>query len=679
LPQPSPHRTAVSGAIGPRGWRASRALGFTLFLGLAGVQPGMPLALPARATGGPTDASGLLTVLRNSQTDRGARVDAARRLLDPGTTPLGPSLLADALQDPAADGSTKVLILEAIARSATATPALFDAVASVARNAGNEDLPLIAPALGALRLRDSARLLLDLAGPDRPASVRQVVLTALARLSGRDDLGPDRAAWEEWFDSVAFLSEADWQAHLAANHARRADRLARELDATRQELTPIYRRLYGQLPPPDRPGLLAYLLGDSREELRALGFQLAALELSAGGPLPQIVSDAAVALLADPSVQTRARAAVLIDQIATQESSTAILAALNKESEPEAAVALLAASARWPSPITRAAILRWLEQDESTRPAAAKAALALFRAGMLTNSDDRARAGAALRGADFDHLSTPELRLLVAIGSDDDRARVAGLLESGRPASRLAAAEALAGRQEFLPRLLAAAALDSDLFSIAADAVAAVGPTVESYGLVAALPAPDQPARTAGLLGIARRLSPSELLAVATATEDAEFAATLLDRLPDLVAAADPTTAGSVSQVIGLLARKRLELGQPDRALAALEALDTLRSNYPSLPAGEAADLRVVSYLCLDRLDRAVALGGSPEAWLDGLAACTEQPHARSIIAQIRLRFTDRLTRDQSMELSLLEVQVAAFEESERRRLVGPPAPEEPK
>jgi hypothetical protein len=621
------------------------------------------------------DPASLVQIVQDSGADRAARTTAALALLQsaPGTPQL--STLATLLNDPAAAGPTKAIILDAIARSAATPPALFEAVAVLARSAGNQDLPHILPALGSFRTRDSARLLLDLASPDRPEEVSAAAFDALARLSGRDDLGEDFAAWKVWLDASAILSEVDWRAQVARDQARRADRLAAELTQTEQALTPIYRRLYGQISAVDRPRLLAEMLLDQQEDLRSLGFQLAALELSSGQSLPQVVSDAALVLLKSPSPRTRARAAHLLDEIARDSVKDAISEALNVETDPMAAVALLAAAARWPSPVSRASVLGWLENGPATREPAAKAALALVRAGMLSSESERQRAADALRRVPLEDLGGVELRLLASIGSPEDRERIAKLLDSPSRESRLAAADALASRPEFIPNLLAAAGKDGDLFSVAVEAVVTAGPTAGHFAAVSALPSPNQQARTAGLLRIAGRMTPVDLLAITEQVDDPSWAASLLEPVEDLAPAADAKSAAAVASAILRLADLRLQLGQPDRAASALDLFDALQSRFPRLDHEGAHNLRTTAYLCLDRVDRASAEQGSSRAWIRALQLSKDQPHARGLIEQINARFGGMLSSDEAMELALLETQVAAREAEEQLRLVGPPTP----
>jgi hypothetical protein len=623
----------------------------------------------------PPDTASLLSLFRSPAAEWLARVDAARRLLESPPDADQVAALGALLSDPGADGATKSILLDAIAGTVATPPALFGPVARLAGAAGNEDLPFIVPALGSFRTREAARLLLGFCDAGRPGAGRGGALAALVRLRGRDDLGSDLQGWRTWLEDASILSEADWREQVARDQARRAARLADTLAAARQEITPVYRRLYGQLPPSERPRFLAEVLKDEREELRTLGFQLAALELSAGQTLPPVVSDAAVLLLEDRSAQTRARAAVLLDQIARPETSEAVFDALNREQEPEAAAALLSAAARWPSPLARASILRWLADGPTTRPAAAKAGLSLLRADLLSSPADRNAALETLRAAPLEQLGTSELRLLVLLGSSEDRDRVAGMLELSSPATRRAAAGALAGRPDYLDRLLAAAARDSDLFAIAAESAAA-SPSAETFRALAMLRAPDETSRRTGLLLVARSLSTEDLLKVAREAEDREFAVALLDPIPQRAAGTDAAGAPAVAQAIEVLADLHLELGQPDRALATLDVLETLQSRFPDLEEGQATNLRVTAYLCLDRLDRAAAEGGDAAAWLRGLTLCSTQPQARRIISELRARFAGRMTPNQLVTFALLESQVSALEAEERARQIGPPEPQ---
>ena len=118
-------------------------------------------------------------------------------------------------------------------------------------------------ALGAIRTRDSMRVLLEQAKVDplRSGKVRTAVMGALARLSGRAEFGEDLNRWQLWYGQVQWLPEAEWRRELAEGLAGRADGLARERDQAVARLIESLRQQYIQIETvDDRSGQLVRLL-----------------------------------------------------------------------------------------------------------------------------------------------------------------------------------------------------------------------------------------------------------------------------------------------------------------------------------------------------------------------------------------------------------------------------------
>src|SRR5690606_18688273 len=133
--------------------------------------------------------------------------------------------------------------------------------------------------------------------------------------------------------------------------------------------------------------------------------EIVARELSAGArTFDPVVGEAAVRLLDHADPVTRARAALLLNQLAPAGAAPAVAAALGREHTPEVAAALLSAASRWPNAELIEPALRWLEAGPPARAPAMEVLLALRRAGMLDDQAHNTRILAALRVIEPDRL-----------------------------------------------------------------------------------------------------------------------------------------------------------------------------------------------------------------------------------------------------------------------------------
>jgi len=503
------------------------------------------------------------------------------------------------------------------------------------RAVGRSAAPPVTAALGASLLPDAAACLVawlddplpaaadaDQPTPQRPsrseASASALAHAALVAMTGRDDLPADHAAWHAWLERRRYLPEARWYQALARDQADRARALAQRHAGALERMALMGRRLHAALPEGERRALVVELLGDGHAPLRRLGAELVSRALERG-EMPQEDTVAAIlSLLDDPQPELRQVGAVLVDRVAPPGSGARLADALRREHDPQAAAVMLRAFGREPNAIAADAVVRWLSHGPATRPAAARACLAMLDAGVDLGAQRTARALDALRTVPSHELASPALSLLLRLGDAADAHRVTTLLAHDQPAARLAAARALAAHPAFAPALLQAAASDPALLAHAADALLAAPrpPDAQALARVARIESAagasgEHTARVAARAALDQRLLAAERLA--------DDPAAVLALLAGPGAEADqPAPPAQTARAALLVADAHTALGAHASALEALEA-----------PAAIDADLaerllaaRVRSLCLLGRLDRAQALGGDdPLPWLEALEA----------------------------------------------------------
>jgi hypothetical protein len=487
--------------------------------------------------------------------------------------------------------------------------------------------------------------------------VRDAAFRALARLSGRDDLGRDRGLWLVWWKEAESLTEGEWRRRLADVHARRADLAAADRDALVDRLTRTLSRLYLQAPAEERGDLLASMLSDPVSRVRDLGFELAGRELASAGRLSPAVGAAALALLQAPDPATRASAAVLVRRLATDEARDPITQALLRETDDVAAEALARAALRWPDGRLADAALQWASRPGPAREEAMDLVEALARVGVLGIARTE-RTLSLVRSLDDASMNPAACAFLARFGTDADIERLVPLLRSQDPALRLAAARALMQNDDSLPAILEATLEHRELAQTAADAAIIWRADATSYRLLAPLLwGGSQQEPDPALLRLARSLPSQDLRQVAQESPRAQKML-LLEVLtePERVVAdrgfAD--RAATIAEGGATLSEMVLEGGDPAEALALLERLRTVEAHAE--PARLAA-LRTSAYLALGRLDAAAELNAPLAAWMRGLSLSSGKPHARDLAREIARRFESELTDENRRVLAQLELQ----------------------
>ncbi len=565
------------------------------------------------------------------------------------------------LSEPIAEHSAGWHLALAMTRT-TPPAALFPAVQSRLREARAGEMAVLLSAMSAFRTRGSAQVILEFTDAGRSESVREAAFRSLTRLTGRDDLGHDSRAWSEFLSQSSRLSDEAWRATLVENHARRSERLSVEHDEAVSRLLESLRRIHLATPAEERSELLASLMRDPLDAVRGLGFDLVSRELAAGNDPGVGVSGAALELLTHTHAGTRAHAAILINRLVPDGAVGPVHAALLREDDAAAAAALLQTASRWPAETMLSPTLRWLAGDTSARSAAADAAWAMFRAGLLTPAS-RVQALAALRGFGTPDLTPAACSLLASIGDDADRVRLVPLLTDSSESRRRAAGQALVAFTSQFGPVIEAARRHDDLFSTAARGVLLHNPTGEGYELLRGLPAPSPEARREwrGVLGTA--LDAVSLHEAATRSREAPTDPREREDLLELLIVeprvlsegTEPEKARAIARGGRELAELRLLQDRPEAALAALSAIGAIAGTEDA-PAITALQTRAL--LALGRVELAQMLDAPAEAWMESLRRESDKPHAAQLADAILERFAGSLSEAQQQELDELRTRI---------------------
>ena len=656
------HKRTIPGGRPPPDRRTSRlrlAIAMALLITIAPQTQRFTAAQtisPAMAISPGQSVSQWLATLRNAQAERRDRVTAATRLLEacrePDTARQVIGLLGPQSEDPAARG----ILLEAAARKATLVPELLATLSDLASAVTPEELPAVLAAMSSVRTPEAALRLAAFLGDPHPPVVRQAATAALVRLSSKEEFAADADAMTTWLDVVRRSAPGEWAAMLIRDFATRTDRLVAERDAIAQQYVALLRRHYQDQSLETRQQMIAEMFRHARDEVRTLGFELARSELERTPRLNGQVSSAAIELLRDRNPRWRERAAALLDQLAPADAGPAVVDALNRETDPRAAAALLTAATRWPSIATIPTSIRWLEHGSPTRRASALLALALIRQGLLTDQADLARLAHIMRSLPDDQHGSVTLRLFMAVGNEDDRRRIAAMMVGAEPSVRQAAAVALADRPEGLDLLLVASVNDVNLYQISADAIIAHRPDRAGFEHLSTARPPGPEVRDAALLRLAAAMPIPDLVAVAQRQDVTnEMRVSMLTRLTEPSTAENGVLAPHLLLGLMLLAEAHLDLRRADLAMIAIDAAARIDVPPDSEQAARVRDIRATALIAENKLAEALALGASVRAWIEGLSHATDRPYAREIVDRIRQLFAGIMTPEELAALTELE------------------------
>lgn len=588
------------------------------------------------------------------------RLAAARRLVVLADREDVRERIRDFLDGPINGGQPGALICRAIADQPEVDSRLLPILRDRLSRAEESEQPALWRALGAFSTREAAAVLVQELEASQTAARRVEVLRALERQTGRTDLGSDPDAWRAWLAAVMRLSGPKWQIELAQAQKARAMRLEADRARVGLALADIAGQLHLATPAEGRDALLASLMTSETPELRDLGLTLVQRELSADNRLGPAVAGASIALLAHSSASVRARAATLLRQIAPQEARLAVFEALERETDPQAAGALLTASQRWLEPHLSGPALRWSSAEAAARVPAFELLSALVRMGYLHQAPQEEAVREAARNLAPEDFTPSAVRVLGLLGNEQDQSRIATLLSSADPAVRSAAAQHLAWDPEYRARILAAARKYPDLFGHAVMAQLVQQPDAAGFREVLTIPAPSPEERIAGLTQLARGTPAADLSQVIDIVHDPALRHALQEELtsPDrlLSEGSDPAARLAIGRGAWRFAGELLDADQPDRALSLLESA----SLEGIVDASTQTAMRCECLVAFGRLDLAQQLDAGVEPWLRGLERAVAKPHAKDAADLVRTRFDSVMTDEQRARLKAAEESIAS-------------------
>ena len=505
-----------------------------------------------------------------------------------------------------------------------------------------------------------------LADPALPQIARPIVSAALLRWTGCDECAgaenPSRA-WTEWWSRVESYDESAWNAELAKNFRAKSERAVARRDSLGTRVVELYNALYAATPVERRSEIIASMLRDDLPRANRLGLDLASRALLNAQLLGDGVASASVALLASSDEEIRANAARLLENLGAPNGSQAIADALERERSARVAAPLLRLSARQSSGVPISTLLRWLRAEEPAGSAAADAIIALLNADALP--DDAANdARSTLLGVEPTLFTPSQTRLLRMLADDRTRDAMRQIARQATSVSaRRIATLALAEHESEYSFLLTGARSDPAWFEGASRAVALHRPSASAFlELLLAAPAQGQ-WMDAAATTLAAMPSDQRLTAL-RATEDLHRRDDLLSATIPLV---EPTSLAEARELLLLQAETRLDLRDPDGALAALAGATR---DLPA-PGQRAERVRFFSLVELGRLRDALAStpGDPAEYWLEAVRRCSDLPHAADALALLEDNFATTMTPSQRAQLDSLKGAVLPSQASE------PPAP----
>ena len=420
--------------------------------------------------------------------------------------------------------------------------------------------------------------------------------------------------------------------------------------ATIDEMLALYRRLHTVLNAQDRSELITELLSDPRRPVLDLGFELAHRNLSSRTTLSPSVGGATVALLSSPDPAIRGAAAGLLTRLVTPDAMLRLTESLNHEDVPGAAEPMLLGVARWPNKDATAAVVRWCTRTDSPFNAAATAAWAFEQAGLLNDENDRSTLLGVLRARAGEKLQLPALKLLATLGDASDLQSLAAMLSNTDKAIRDRVAAALVETPRATELIVQAAEADHDLYASASEALIRHRASPAGMRRLALLTPPSPADRSAALNRMSETIDIDSLSeAVAVAGLDDPTAMRLLQRLLTVESPRPPRVAR------GLVMLAELDLRQ-GLGIEALDIADSLsgdsldpadRTKLLSIQQRSAVLAGLLTHPSLDSMDA--------KRWFEFFDAAGNDDSRRALRAQIRKRFPDSLSKEQTARLSIDE------------------------
>jgi HEAT repeat protein len=299
-----------------------------------------PLMLAARreeaarrllARPGPQSTQALINALQ-ANNDAGAQLAVARALASAPTTP-------DAAFIPplvAALGPNRALT--DAAAQALASYDQPNALAALRTAADNNALPepsraAIVRAMGQRADKPTAEYLVSLV-TTRTGQIQSAAADALGEMTGRENVGPDRAYWQRWWTDNANKPDVQWRADLltargpAYNHARQ------RLNQLSDDIRVLLTDQFNLIPAPQRGQVMLGYLESRDPVIRAAGPAIAR-EYFGSWPLPDNVRERLRDMVGDSDENVRRSVVAALFVMNDRAAAPALITQLAQEPVPD--------------------------------------------------------------------------------------------------------------------------------------------------------------------------------------------------------------------------------------------------------------------------------------------------------------------------------------------------------
>lgn len=390
----------------------------------AGAPPAEPLVIPA------SDVPQLEQTLFDPASSPAQREQAARRLVS-RATPEARQAIRRALTDIGfADG--QLAAARAITADPDPDPALIDPLFVILAESGRRPLvEAAARALGSYKSNPEVlpRLITLLERSRSEATRLAVVRTigtfvdkraaaALVELLGRGNDDPELlratddalvyltgltrnsrnpAAWQQWWQQNAPLSEADFRSQVLVGRAARFDRTRSAYEELSDEVLRLLGAQYAAAPPDTKADFVLRVLRSEQPAVRAAGAELVANDFRVSGVVAPQVRTQLRMLIGDADPGVRRNVARALRDINDAGSLVPLLTQLRQETEPAVRSALAGAIAPIRDPRSIPILLQMLDDPDVEAASAAASAIGDMGALILENPQQREQVLARLR------------------------------------------------------------------------------------------------------------------------------------------------------------------------------------------------------------------------------------------------------------------------------------------
>ena len=199
---------------------------------------------------------------------------------------------------------------------------------------------------------------------DPRAEIRSAAHTYLLQ-TGLEDLGPDFAAWCDWWAEHRHESPVDRLRTVLADKKRRLRATEQALSAAAARNLVLLREIYDRSSEAEKTERLASLLRDSEPGVRALGLELVNAMIADRKDVPPEVLEPLRELVSDPVAKVRQRAIPLLGDLRVPSDVALLLSALKADTDQTALCELINALGRFGDPSAIEHLVPYLSPDSA--------------------------------------------------------------------------------------------------------------------------------------------------------------------------------------------------------------------------------------------------------------------------------------------------------------------------